>query len=229
MRTLYFCPVVFSLWPPYGIRQAIIFLPCGFFVFYLSIFLLFFLAYSQPSQIGCLPHFHTWCGLSANSWCRSETCCTRLAENTGRKKIVKNSLSAHHRTNLSGYIFATKALIDSGKNMLSSIISPTILHNMVKISPLAAEIDAVVWSTPANFNWFRVLPALRHGILIVGVSQSFATLNRGRHLYSSGRPSHWPLAHILVLSIFFFSSPNLNRRRLDVCHTSTHGVALLRI
>jgi len=25
------------------------------------------------------------CGLSANLGCRSETCCTRLAENTGRK------------------------------------------------------------------------------------------------------------------------------------------------
>jgi len=27
----------------------------------------------------------------------------------------------------------------------------------------------------------------------------------------------------------FFSSPNLSRRILDVCHTSTHGVALVRI
>jgi len=27
----------------------------------------------------------------------------------------------------------------------------------------------------------------------------------------------------------FFSSPNLGRRRLDVYHTSTHDVALLRI
>ena len=27
----------------------------------------------------------------------------------------------------------------------------------------------------------------------------------------------------------FFSSPNLSGRRLDVCHTSTHGVALVRI
>jgi len=27
----------------------------------------------------------TWCGLSANLECRSEMCCTRLAENTGRK------------------------------------------------------------------------------------------------------------------------------------------------
>jgi len=34
-----------------------------------------------------------------------------------------------------------------------------------------------------------------------------------------------------VLSFFFllFSSPNLSRRGLDVCHTSTHGVALVRI
>ena len=32
-----------------------------------------------------------------------------------------------------------------------------------------------------------------------------------------------------VLSSSFFSSPNLSRRRLDVCHTSAHGVALVRI
>ena len=32
-----------------------------------------------------------------------------------------------------------------------------------------------------------------------------------------------------LLSIFFFFSPNLSRRRFDVCHTSTRGVALVRI
>jgi len=35
---------------------------------------------------------HTWCGLSANLECRSETCCTRLAENTGRMRPVGNFL-----------------------------------------------------------------------------------------------------------------------------------------
>jgi len=40
--------------------------------------------------------------------------CTRLAENTERKK----SQSAHHRTNLSGYIFATKACIDNRKKIV---------------------------------------------------------------------------------------------------------------
>jgi len=30
---------------------------------------------------------------------------------------------------------------------------------------------------------------------------------------------------VLFLSFFFFSSPNLSGRRLDVCHTLTHDVA----
>jgi len=56
MWTLYFCPVVSSVYP------------------------LFFLAYCQPSQIGCLPYFYTWCVHSANLECRSEMCCTYLTE-----------------------------------------------------------------------------------------------------------------------------------------------------
>jgi len=42
---------------------------------------------------------------------------------------------------------------------------------MVNVGPLAAEIISLVWGTPANFNGFRVLAALLHGILVVGVSQ----------------------------------------------------------
>jgi len=37
---------------------------------------------------------------------------------------------------------------------------------------LAAEIGSVVWGTPENFNGFRILAALLHGTLVVGVSQS---------------------------------------------------------
>jgi len=43
---------------------------------------------------------------------------------------------------------------------------------MVNFSPLAAEIGPVVWSTPANFNGFRVLAALLHGSQVVAVSQT---------------------------------------------------------
>jgi len=78
---------------------------------------------------------------------------------------------------------------------------------MMNFGPLAAEIRWRVWGTPANFNRFRVLAALLHGTVVVGVSQT-AALNRGRHLYSAGRPSRWALAHILVaiLKIFFQTS-----------------------
>jgi len=43
-------------------------------------------------------------------------------------------------------------------------MSSTRAHNVVNFGPLAAEIDPVVWGTPANFNGFRVLVALLHGI-----------------------------------------------------------------
>jgi len=43
---------------------------------------------------------------------------------------------------------------------------------MVNVGPLAAEIGAVVWGTPANFNRFRVLAALLHGTPVLGVSQT---------------------------------------------------------
>jgi len=46
------------------------------------------------------------------------------------------------------------------------------------------------------------------------------------------RAGHYIFAlwFLLLSSLFFFSfSPNLSGRRVDVYHTSTHGVALVRI
>jgi len=52
-------------------------------------------------------------------------------------------------------------------------------------------------------------------------------------LCSRGPLYFCPVVSFYPLSIFylllFFSSPNLSGRRLDVYHTSTHGVALVRI
>ena len=47
-----------------------------------------------------------------------------------------------------------------------------------------------------------------------------ALFNRADHIY---------LHYVVCYSFFFLSSPNLSGRRLDVCHTSTHGVDLVRI
>ena len=125
------------------------------------------------------------------------------------QKSRQKSPSRHHRTTLSGHIFATKACIDNRKkNFLSSNISSTCPHNMANFGPLRAEIGSGFWGTPANFNGFRILAALLHGTLVVGVSQT-AALNRGRHLHSAGRPSRWALAHILVPLPFLSAFPSL--------------------
>ena len=79
-------------------------------------------------------------------------------------------------------------------------------YNMVNFRPLAAEIGSLVWGTSANFNCFRVLAALLHGIYSSGRQPNFAALNGGRHLYLEGQPSRWALAHILVCVYFMTTS-----------------------
>jgi len=66
-----------------------------------------------------------------------------------------------------------------GKNLLNSNVFPTCPYNMVNFSPLAAEIVSLVWGTPANVNGFRVLAALLHGTLLVGVSQTLRRCTEG--------------------------------------------------
>ena len=122
-------------------------------------------------------------------------CCTRLAANAGPKKSPKITICAPSHNFVGLYHRNYSTYRQSGKNLLSSNISSTCPHNMVNFGPLAAEIVSLVWGTPANFNRFRVLAALLHGTLVVGVSQT-AAFNRGCHLYSAGRPSGWALAHI---------------------------------
>ena len=139
------------------------------------IFMLWFLSiFFFPRLISAAAHWmSTILPQSTHLECMPEVCGTRLAENAGPKSRQK-SLSGHHRTSLWGYIFATKArIVNQEKNLLSSNMSSTCLHNMVNFGPLAAEIDPVVWDAPANFNGFRVLAALLHGMhVVVGVSQT---------------------------------------------------------
>jgi len=134
-----------------------------FLLFFLSS-IFFFLAYSQPSHIGCLPYFHTRCGLSANLGCRSDTCCMRLAENRGRKKLPKVRHLGTIAQLCRAISLQLRHISTIGKNLLNSGMSSTCPHNMVNFDLLTAEIHPVVWGTPANFNGFRVLAALLHGI-----------------------------------------------------------------
>ena len=116
------------------------------------------------------------------------------------QKIAKNSPSAHHRTTLSGYIFATKTWIDNRKkNLLNSNVSPTCPHNTVSFSLLAAEICCRVWGTPTHFNGFHILAALLHGIL--GVSQTLRRWTEGvSYIWQGGHHVwHWPTFLVVLV------------------------------
>jgi len=140
--------------------------------FLLSIYLIFFLAYSQPSQIGCLPCFHTWCGLSANLGCMSETCCMRLAKNTGRRKSPK----IRHLRTIAQLCRAISSQLRHVSTIEKRLVKQQYLPHMSlqygELGPLGAEIGLLVWGTPANFNGFCILAALLRGTLVVGVIQT---------------------------------------------------------
>jgi len=111
------------------------------------------------------------------------------------QKSRKKSPSGHHRTTLSGYVFAAKAHIDNWKkNLLSSNISSRCPHNMVNFGPLAAEIDPVVWGIPANLKGFRLLAALLHGTPVVGGSQTLRPWTECATYVRQGdhHVGHWP-------------------------------------
>jgi len=65
------------------------------------------------------------------------------------------------------------------RNLLNSVTPSTCPHNVVDFGLLTAEICWRVWGTPANFNGLRVLAALLHGTLVVGVSQTLWSWTEG--------------------------------------------------
>jgi len=105
-----------------------------------------------------------------------------------------------------------------GKNLLSSNISSTCPHNMVNFGP-AAEIVSLVWGTPANSNGFRVLAALLHGSLVVGVSQTLRRWTEGAAYIRQGgyHVGHWPTFLVCFVHLYLILL-SLNSRRCDI-HT----------
>jgi len=99
-------------------------------------------------------------------------CCARLAGNAGPKKSPKS----RHLGNIAQVCRAISSQLRHvstiGKKLLSNGMSSIRSDNMVNFGPLTAEINSGVWGTPPNFNGFRVLAALLHGTLVVGVSQT---------------------------------------------------------
>jgi len=129
-------------------------------------------------------------------------CCTRLAE-TQDAKTRKKSPSRHHRTTLSGHIFANKAPIGNRKKiLLSSNISSTCPHNMVNFGLIAAEIGPVVWApqliSTGFASWQRYCTALQYwaAAKLCGVEQTVPPIfDRAAITLGIGPHSSYLLSH----------------------------------
>jgi len=194
LLTQYFCICVY--WTTVCFIMATlwnIFLSCGFF--YLSIYLLFFLAYSQLLQIGCLLYFHTWCGLSANLGCRSATCFTRLPENTGRKKSPKISPSVQHCTTLSSYIFTSMACIANPKKKLfKKQYLPHVSLQYGELRPTSSCNRLASLGHPSKFQRVSHLGSVTARHSSSGRQPNFAVLNRWPTCIRQGghHVGYWP-------------------------------------
>jgi len=131
------------------------------------------------------------------------------------QQIAKNSKSGHHRTNLSGYIFATKACIDNRKNLLNSNTSPTCPHG--ELRPTNGWDLFGSFGHPSKFQRVSRLGSVTARHSSSGPQPNFAALDRRRHLYSAGRPSRWALAHILVKMYFEHLLNCATKTEADCC------------
>ena len=122
----------------------------------------------------------------------------KTAGNAGPKtNLQKFSIWAPSHNFVRLYLRNLSTYRRSEKSLLNSNVSPICLHNILNFGQLAAEICWRVWGTRTNFNGFRVLAcSVTAPHSSSGRQPNFAALNRGRHLYSAGRPSRWALAHI---------------------------------
>jgi len=166
--------------------RPLYFLSCFYF------FLLSFLVFSSLSLSGRrLDVYHTSTPGVALVW----------IYNACLKCTARGSLKIHDAKNLgtiaqlSSCVFAPKACIDNRKKkLLNSNTSSTCPRNMVNFGLLTAEICWRVWGTPANLNGFRVLAALLHGTIVVGVSKTLQRWTESATCIRQGgyHVEHWP-------------------------------------
>ena len=127
------------------------------------------------------------------------------------------------------YFTANRFLVKLFKSSSTGLISEC-MDNVVPFSwpakwPRTEKINLLCKLESAGIFWITSVYVrsynLLFSVLIYAAFVMVAVWNR---------TDHYIFALSFLLSFFFlFSSPNLSGRRLDVCHTSTHGVALVRI
>ena len=112
------------------------------------------------------------------------------------QKSRQKSPSGHHRTILSGYIFAIKAHIDNRKKVVKQQYLLHTSSQYGELRPTNGWDRLTSLGRPCKFQRVSRLRSVTARHSSSGRQPNFAALNRGRHLCSAGRPSRWTLAHI---------------------------------
>ena len=126
-------------------------------------------------------------------------CSTRLAGNAGPKKSPK----IQHLCTIAQLSRAISSqlrhIATIRKKLLKQHCLPHMSSRYGELRPTSSEIGPVVCGTPTNFNGFRVLAALLHGILVVGVSQTLRRWTEGTTYTRQGghHVGHWPTFLVL--------------------------------
>jgi len=136
-------------------------------------------------------------------------CCTRLAGNTGRKNYAKIAICAPSHNFVRLYLRNWGTYRQSEKNLLNS---NSMSSQYGKLRPTNGWDPFESLGHPSEFKRVLRLGSVTTRDSSSGRQPNSAALNRGRHLYSAGRPSRWPLAHILV-EIWFHLLYNLDSMR----------------
>jgi len=139
----------------------------------------------------------TWCGPSVNLECRSELCCKWFAGNAGPKKSPKSrhlGTIAQLCRDISSQLRHVSTI---GNNVIKQQYLPHMSSQYAELRPTSGWDLLTSLGHPCKFQRVSRLGSVtaRHSS---SGRQPTALLNRGRHLYSAWRPSHWALAHILV-------------------------------
>ena len=118
------------------------------------------------------------------------------------QKSRQKSPSGHHRTTLSGYIFATKARIENRKkSLLSSNMSSTCPHNMANLRLTSGWDRSSSLRHPCKCQQVSRLGSVTARYLVVGVSQTLQHCTEGATCVRQGdhHVGHWPT--FLVISV----------------------------
>jgi len=122
------------------------------------------------------------------------------------QNVAKSWTSANHRATLSGYIFATKACIDNRKKVVKQQYLLHMSPQYGELRPTSGWDRSGSLGHPSKFQWVSRLGSVTARQSSIGHQPNFAALNRGRHLYSAGRPSRWALAHISSLLLLYYTT-----------------------